>query len=211
MRAHREPSFYIDALNPAFNTLDRERTYLKDGKAIRERKPQAGHQGPHIDDMERMAGEGYRYITVVDTAGHTIRHVLTSAAADMDPTGPLATHMKAKARALGWFRLAACPCALLRTGEMIDDHFVDKSLIGAQPCDPGTYGLNKPCSHALAEKAARQAVNAAAQAKYFEPGAAEKMIAAQQQHTADIVAALRDVMAPVAELAKAGASPKGGK
>lgn len=204
-RANREPAFYIDSQNPAFNAPDREFTYTRDGKIVREKKPQAGHLGTHIDDMQRMRGEGARYITVVKTTGNVVRLVLTSAAGDMDPNSQLAMHVKAKARHYGWFRFGTCPCALLRTGEMLPDHFVEKSLIHAQPCEPGTYSLQSPCPHALAERHARQDAHNATQAKYFEPGAAEKAHAATMAAQQAMIDAQR---ALVAELTKSAPNAK---
>lgn len=205
MSRQHEPSFYMDALNPAFNSTDREHTIMRDGVPVRVKHPQGAHSGTSIDDMTRLPSQGVRYWIVVKNDGNEVYHPLTSSASDTDVDGPYAQQRKRKARFYGWYRKQECPVALLSTGQMHRDHFVDQALLNATPCEHGSYSLRSPCPHALAEQTARRAANEVTQAKYHEPGAAEKMLAAQSKHTTDIVEALRDVMAPVAALAAKGA------
>jgi len=153
----REPCFWTSN-SPGYNTNDRQRTFMKNGVKCVERHPQRGHAG---DYENRLKAPGTRYIRLVDHHGHEIFHTLTNAAAHLDHTAPFGQYMLAKARYLGWFMPGQCPVALLATGEMKRNHFVDQSLIGQAPCDPKSCSYENQCQHSLAERAARMAVTKA--------------------------------------------------
>ena len=153
----REPCFWTSN-SPGYNTNDRQRTFMKDGRKVTERHPQRGHGG---DYENRLKAPGVRYIRVIDHHGHEIFHTLTNAAAHLDHTAPFGQYMLAKARHLGWFMPGACPVALLGTGEMNRNHFVDQTLVGQTPCDPKSCSYENQCKHSKAERAARMAVTQA--------------------------------------------------
>lgn len=204
---HREPTFYTTTNSEqiGYNKPDRESVVIRDGQAVRERHPQAGHQGDY-DEVHRMPGEGYRWITVVKSDGSVVNYVLTNGAADMNPNSEYALDRKQKARFHGWFRLGLCPVALLGAGEMHRGHFADRSLLDAQPCQPGAYSLDSPCKHARAEIEARRAKHAAVEAEsaaaYENKQAAaqraqtDAIVAAQQQQTEALVGAITAAVAP---------------
>ena len=157
----REPCFWTSP-TPGYNTADRQRTFMKDGKRVTERFPQKGHAGDY-DDPNRRKASGTRYIRVIDHYGNEIFHTLTNAAAHLDHTAPFGQYMLGKARAFGWFMPGQCPCALLSTGELHRDHLVDRSLMSATACQPGSYSYENQCPHSKAEQAARKAQNKAVQ------------------------------------------------
>jgi hypothetical protein len=210
---YREPVFWTtsNAEQIGFNSLDREKRIMRDGREVRVKHPQAGHQGDY-DALVRMRGEGYRFMTIVKTNGATVFYTLTNGAADMDPNSGYAIERKQKARFYGWYRIGACPVALLRAGEMHPGHFVDQSLLEAAPCEHGTYGHSKPCPHALAEKAARQKRHAAYEAetaasyanKAEEAQRAQTaaIVAAQQQQTEALVGVITSALNPRAKAVK---------
>lgn len=187
----REPCFFTlsNAEQVGYNSPDRERWVMRDGQRVREKIPQAGHQGDY-DQPIRMRGEGARWVTVVHSDGNVIRHVLTSGAGDMDPNSPYAQERRQKARALGWFPFGSCPVAMLRTGSMHPSHFVDQSLVsGVTPCEHGTFSLDKPCPHAIAERDARMAATKArheAHAISFK-SREEKQLSEQREHNAEML------------------------
>ena len=188
---HREPTFYTttNAEQIGYNKPDRESVVMRDGVAVRIKHPQAGHQGDY-DAPIRMRAEGYRWITVVNSAGNVVPLVLTNGAADMNPNSEYALDRKQKARFHGWYRYGQCPVALLRAGEMHAGHFADASLVKAQPCQPGEYSLERPCKHALAEQAARRAKHNAREQESAQAHA-DKLIASQQAQTNAITEAMR--------------------
>lgn len=151
----REPCFWTST-QPGYNTRDRQRSYMKDGKRVTERFPQRGHAGDYED---RRRAPGTRYVRLIDHHGFEVFHTLTNAAAHLDPTAPFGQYMMAKARHFGWYMPGACPCALLTTGEMKPGHIVDRSLIGQPACAPGSYSYENPCKHALSERVARMEQN----------------------------------------------------
>lgn len=150
----REPCFWTSP-TPGYNTRDRQRTFMKDGRKVTERHPQRGHAG---DYENRLKAPGTRYIRVVDHHGHEIFHTLTNAAAHLDHTAPFGQYMMGKARFLGWFMPGHCPCALLATGDLRPDHIVHRALLSDKACTPGSYSYENQCPHSKAERAARMAV-----------------------------------------------------
>ena len=155
-RHSHEPTFFTTttAEQTGFNRPDRESYVVRGGERMRVKHPQAGHVGEY-DDFVRLRGEGSRWITVVNSQGSVIFHVLTNGAGDMNPNSEYALDRKQKAKFHGWYPIGQCPVALLAAGEMHKGHFADRSMLTAQPCQPGTYSIGKPCKHALAEREAR--------------------------------------------------------
>lgn len=152
---NREPCFWTSP-SPGYNTRDRQRTAMKNGRRVTERFPQRGHAGDYED---RRAAPGTRFIRVIDHYGNEIFHTLTNAAAHLDHTAPFGQYMMGKARALGWFMPGQCPCALLTTGELTRDHILSDEVLRGTPCAPKTYSYENQCPHSLAEQAARKAEN----------------------------------------------------
>ncbi len=156
---NREPCFWTST-SPGYNTQDRQRTLMRDGKMVTERFPQRGHAGDYED---RRVASGTRYLRLIDHHGFEIYHCLTNAAAHLDHTAPYGQYAMAKARHLGWYMPGACPCALLTTGELTQDHLVSEDVRRGTPCAPGSYSYERPCPHSKAERAARAAQNKAIQ------------------------------------------------
>jgi len=151
----REPCFWTSP-TPGYNTRDRQRSFMKDGKRVTERFPQRGHAG---DYENRLRAQGTRFIRIIDHHGHEIFHVLTNAAAHLDHTAPFGQYQMQKARFLGWFMPGQCPCALMATGEMKPDHIMSDEVRRGSPCAQGTYSYENQCPHSKAEQAARRAAN----------------------------------------------------
>lgn len=156
---NREPCFWTSTV-PGYNTRDRQRTEMRDGKRITIRFPQSGHAG---DYENRTRAQGTRYLWMIDHHGFEAPIVLTCAAAHMNPHDAYGQRVMQKARHFGWFLPGQCPCALLTTGELTKDHIVDRTLLTATPCAQGTYDHKNRCKHSLSERAARAAQNKAIQ------------------------------------------------
>lgn len=156
---NREPCFWTSTV-PGYNTADRQRTEMRDGKKVTIRFPQSGHAG---DYENRTRAQGSSFLWMIDHHGFEAPIVFTCAAAHMNPHDAYGQHMQRKARHFGWFMPGQCPCALLTTGELSPNHIVDKSLLKATPCAPGTYDHKRRCPHSLSERAARAAQNKAIQ------------------------------------------------
>lgn len=195
---HRESAFYTtsNAAATGYNSRDREATMFVEGRPVQIKRPQGAHQGDY-DAPVRVRAEGVRWISMVKTDGNTVFYVITCGAGDDNPDSDYARERKQKARALGWFPIASCPIALVANGELTRDHFVDRSMADAHPCEHGTYSIAKPCKHALAEKAARIAAHNAVETEragaYKDPNA--KLIEAQQAQTVALVEALTAALA----------------
>lgn len=186
----KEPTFYTttDSEATGYNKPDREGYVMRNGKAVRVKHPQAGHQGDY-DAVIRMRGEGQRWITVVNSQGNVIYYVLTNGAADMNPNSEYAIDRRRKAKFFGWYPVGQCPVALLAAGEMRRGHFADRALLNEQPCQPGTYSIGKPCKHALAERDARRAAHNKIE-KEVADAHANKLVEAQQAQTEAITKAM---------------------
>lgn len=184
----REPCFWTTT-QPGFNTPHRERQVMVDGRRVREKFPQRGHQGDY-DDLR--PARGIRSVLMIRHDGHTVQVALTNAAAHLDHTTPWGQYQLMKARSLGWFQPSQCPCALLLTGELTREHIVQVEILNSRPCDPGTYSVKAPCPHVLAERAARTAQHnrdeAERLASFRDQG--EKIIDAQRAQTAELVGAI---------------------
>lgn len=193
----REPCFWTST-TPGYNTKDRQRTFMKDGKRVTEKFPQRGHAGDYED---RRKAQGTRFIRVIDHHGHEIFHTLTNAAAHLDHTAPFGQYMMGKARAFGWFMPGACPCALLATGELQPGHIVDRSLLKQPACPTGSYSYENQCPHSIAEQAARKAQNKAAQDEREEKmkGEARLNLEATQEMTATVANAVNKLVEMQAE------------
>ena len=185
---HREPCMWTSTV-PNFNTADRERVSQRDGKVVRERIPQTGTVG---DYDNRQPVNTRRWLPVVRHEGHVVPHVYTNAAAHMDTSTSYAQNEMAVDRALGWFWTGSCPVALIGTGLLSGEQIVDKSLIEARPCAPGSFSEDKPCPHVLAEKTARMKQTAETEreraASYKDP--TDRMIDAQREQQAALITAL---------------------
>ena len=140
----REAIFWTST-SAGYNTRDREKSRMEGGRKVVEKVPQRGHQG---DYESRRPARGVRYITVVRHEGHRVSLVLTSAAAHLDHNTPQGQYQLAKAKHHGWYQIGQCPCALLVTGGMLPEHFVDKKVAKDKPCEHGVYSGAKPCRHA---------------------------------------------------------------
>lgn len=184
----REPCFWTST-TPGYNTGDRQRTYMRNGKRVTEKFPQRGHAGDYED---RRKAPGVRFIRVIDHHGHEIFHTLTNAAAHLDHTAPFGQYMMAKARHFGWYMPGQCPCALIATGELHKDHIVSDEVRNGQPCPPNSYSYENPCPHSVAERKARQAQNDAVQRDREEKmkGIGVKHLEATQELTNKVVEAL---------------------
>lgn len=193
----REPCFWTST-TPGYNTKDRQRTFMKDGKRVTEKFPQRGHAGDYED---RRKAQGTRFIRVIDHHGHEIFHTLTNAAAHLDHTAPFGQYMMGKARAFGWFMPGACPCALLATGELQPGHIVDRSLLKQPACSTGSYSYENQCPHSIAEQAARKAQNKATQDEREEKmkGEARLNLEATQEMTATVANAVNKLVEMQAE------------
>lgn len=191
-----EPTFWTTSNAPQIGYNDADRTAVvvgEDGKRVQVRRPQGAHQGDY-ENPRRLPVEGVRYVTTVRHDGHLVAYTITAGAADIDAHSEYARHRKLKARSLGWFFWGACPCALLRAGQMSPRHIVDESLLEAEPCQHGTYSLANPCPHARAERAARMAKQSQIEIERERSYRAknDKLVEAQRQQTEAIVKAQND-------------------
>ena len=181
----REPCFWsmTPSSNPGYNLQDRERWITAaDGSKRKEKFPQRGHQGDYED---RRPARGVRSITMVRHDGHQDEVVLTNAAAHLDHTTPYGQYVLMKARHLGWFSPGSCPAALIAAGELSPYSFIAPGIADATPCARGTYSLEKPCQHAIAETAARVVKNTAENAARV---AANKSVAEQSAESQKMMA-----------------------
>lgn len=174
----REPIFWTSTI-PGYNDSDRMRTFMRDGKRVTVRYPQRGHVG---DYENKQKAPGDRFLWMIDHHGFEFAMVLTCAAAHLNAHDGYGQDRMRKARHFGWYMPGQCPCALMATGELSPDHIVDRSLIGQQPCEPGTYSFERRCKHSLSERAARAAQNKAIQDERelaMKPDAAKSVEATQ--------------------------------
>lgn len=141
-----------------FNDADRSRPKIVNGRRLLEKFPQSGHLG---DYDGRVMAPGIRYLRMIRHDGNEVFHVLTNAAGHMDHTTPWGQYQMQKARFLGWFGRGECPCALVASRTISGETIVAEGNKGAQPCQPDTYSVEKPCKHALDEIAARLAAHKA--------------------------------------------------
>ncbi len=156
---HREPCFWTTTV-PGYNTADRQKTVMRNGKAVTLKFPQRGHAGDY-EDRQRAPGE--RFVWMIDHHGFESAIVLTNAAAHLNSNDGYGQHVRAKARHFGWYMPGQCPCALLTTGELTPDHIVSDEVRSGTPCPPGSYNYERRCKHSVMEHKARQAQNKAVQ------------------------------------------------
>jgi hypothetical protein len=169
------------------------------GKIVVEKIPQRGHAGGSDYDKPTIQA-GQRWAHVVDHAGNAVRVPLTTGASlfvdDGEEQGNYARIQRMKFRALGWYPVGSCPCALLLSGEMRTSHFADQDVAAQAPCKPKTYSEREPCPHAVAEQKARQKQQHALmleKAEKFKPEV-EKILAGQREQTKEIAAAITESM-----------------
>jgi hypothetical protein len=197
---YREPIFWTSTV-PGYNTADRERRTIRDGKEVVERVPQIGHQG---DYEHKSLAQGIRYIEVVRHEGHIINQVLTNAAAHLDINTGWFQQQRGKALYWGWYPIATCPVALLRTGELQPRHIKDASLLNAQPCEHGTYDREHRCPHSISEQAARSKWWATAEAErvaaYKDP--TDRMIEAGREQSRELANVVADAIKTIADTKK---------
>lgn len=199
-----DPIFWTST-KPGYNDRDRERVRMIKGKKVHEKFPQMGHVG---EPRNKRRAPGVRFIYMINDCGNEVPVVMTTAAAHSDSTGPFAQYQMLKARHFGWFHTGDCPCALLKTGRLTPDHIVDRRLLEVEAaCEPGQFNRDEPCPHAQAEQIARQAAHKAREderlGSYKDQG--ERMIEAQREQTAALIAAIQSV---IADAASAKRSPE---
>lgn len=175
---------------PNYNDKDRHKRYMKNGKRVVEKVPQSGHVGTYAD---KKRAPGVRFVTMVNSVGNTVSVVLTNGAGHMDPNTAYGQYVKRKARALCWFGIGECPCALIRTGEIHPDGFMTEAVRTGDPCPHGSFSGKDPdsmCPHAKAERDARQVEQARSEAERAEKMKGKEdrileLLAAQQLNSAE--------------------------
>lgn len=164
--SNREPIFWT-GVTPGFNDIDRMKaTTLPNGRTVVERVPQGAHDGASpYDNPVRLPSN--RAPVVLKDDGNEVPIVLTTAAAHTDINTGYANQQRRKARAFGWFDVGACPVHLVLSRELLPQCVKERSIfdpvtgdLAARPCSPGTYGPSQPCSHYVAERAARRRLHA---------------------------------------------------
>jgi len=204
---NREPIFWTAVGMPSYNKGDREVASFKNGRRVVEKVPQRAHIGAYDDRRQNTNYE--RWQLVVRHDGHTVRQVLTTAAAHTDANTTYAQNQRNKAMALGWFKLHQCPLALVRTGQMSADKIAATDML--KPTETACSGAQKePCVHALAEIAARQLIRqeeSAVQARAYR-GPMEKMMEANRANVEATVKGLTEALT-AASTVSAAPSAKG--
>lgn len=180
----------------------RTRRLIVDGEVRIERLPQRGHRGDSDYDRPQPVA-GPRWIHVVKNCGSAVRVPITNGASLVVGGGPDGTYssmIDRKAKALGWYSLASCPCALLQVGDLQPHHLASRDLLTAQPCPPRSYSEDNPCPHALAEQEARRAKHEKREAERNKgmQSEAEKLLVAQKEQTKEIVSGITDAVASIA-------------
>lgn len=198
MNIDQQPELLLSTTEE-INENRRRRVTFVNGERRLERLPQVA-QGVHPSN---------RYRDYVRDNGSTVGLVLTNAAADVNPNSSWAQNVKRKAAYFGWYRPDQCPVALLATSELLPAQIVDRSLLDERPCDPSSYGPEKPCKHALSEKAARTARHLAAETERMKgfQSEADRILGATRDQTKAIVDELRadrDLMRRVLEAIASG-------
>lgn len=186
----REPIFWTST-QPGYNNADRESVRIgEDGELVKERFPQRGHDGDY--DNKQPARRGTRFINMVNHGGHTVAVVLTSAAAALDPQTSFGQSQLAMVRFHGWYQPGECPIALVFGGTMGRNTILSKGILDDRPCEPGTYGDDRPCVHSLLEKKTRmerhEKKELARENAYKDPTA--RMIDASKEENARLIAAM---------------------
>lgn len=93
---------------------------------------------------------------MLDQAGNVRFVALGNAnAAAEDGETPYATEIMRYKQAAGWIPAGQCPAALVVSGQ-INPNAVSAKAREGQPCAPGTYSLDKPCAHFVAEQDMRR-------------------------------------------------------
>lgn len=159
-----EAPIFWTTTEPNYNDRDRHKRYMKNGKRVVEKIPQSGHTGGYSD---RKRAAGVRFVTMVNSAGNSVSVVLTNGAGHMDPNTAYGQYVKRKSRALAWFGIGECPCALIATGEVDPEGFHTEQARNGEPCKAGSFSgkdLDGMCPHAKAEMLARQAAQTAHEA-----------------------------------------------
>ncbi len=191
-----EPIFWTSTI-PGFSEQDRRRVRMINGRMVEEKHPQIGHTGD-IRDRKRMAIA--RFVYMINHYGNEIAMVLTTAAAHADANSSFAQYQWRKARAHGWYHTGDCPCALLKTGRLSDDHIppeLVREFNSTEPCKPGEFKRDHPCPHSIKLQKARQRMHAEAEAIRLEPFKTDgkRLIEAQNAQTEALVSMMREAIA----------------
>lgn len=204
----REPCFWTST-KPGYNTRDRQRSFMRDGKRVTEKFPQRGHAGDYED---RRKAPGTRYLRMIDNYGNEVFHVLTNAAAHLDTNTGWAQYQLGKARALGWFMPGACPCALLASRELKREHFLSREVLEGTPCT-GSYSYENQCPHSIAEQKARRSKNAEheAERELKMKGEATLSLEATRDMTKQVGAAVQKLVEMQTGMPVADPPPSDGK
>ncbi len=167
------------------------------GRRLVHRVPQTATYGDYDDP--RSAAPRFR--AVVDDKGNDLHPVITTAAADTDTDGPYARRQRLKWRFYGWYEKGLCPCALYLGGDLHENHIVSPLVLEAalsrQACQPGTYSVQKPCPHSIAEMEARKAKNVSDDAERMKgfKSESDRMIEASAKNSQEIVSGVAGAMA----------------
>jgi hypothetical protein len=165
------------------------------GLPIREKIPQSGHEDGDYDkpNVDRNINRAIHFLR---HDGHVTRNVINMAAADIEGVDFVGKVVRQKARFLGWIPVGRCPIAMRQSGALKKHQIACKDLRDAEKaCESSSE--KKPCPHYFQEEAARKTRQKATQAKKTAAMQtdADKMIAAQQAQTKDIVTGVAGVLA----------------
>lgn len=165
------------------------------GQARYEKIPQRGHVAGDYDNP--VASGQARWLHVLRHDGHVVRVPVTCAAADLDGAQLTSQERRAKAKYFGWIPVGSCPLALVETGELQKGQLIAKAIRDQPMCKQGSYGINKPCPHFLAEELARKDLQRKETVKREKShqSEADKLIAAQGEQTKEIVSGVAGVLA----------------
>ena len=201
MAAFNETPIFWTTTQAGYNDSDRTKRYMRDGKRVVEKLPQSGHVGDYND---RRRARGTRFVKMIDSAGNEIAATLTNAAAHMDPNTGYGQYVKVKARALGWYGVGECPCALIRTAEINAEAFLLDSVRNGEPCSRESFkgdSLHTMCPHGTAERNARVAAHSAHEAERADKMKSKDDKLVEQQgemlkYLADAIGGTKDVPQP---------------
>lgn len=139
------------------------------GAPVMERVPATGKVGlvrvvADIDGLKNQREP--RYVTYLRADGHVTNNVIRASAASQPGTdNSFALFTIAKARHEGWIQVGTCPIDAVQRGDIRPQAIADKTVRAAVdghavPCPRSSLGIshpnNPPCSHFIAEEAARK-------------------------------------------------------
>jgi hypothetical protein len=184
------------------NKARRKVTIRVDNEEREERFPQRGHTGSSDYDKPTEA-TFKRWERYIKACGTDARVPVTNAAAHLDDQSEYGRMIRAKAKTLGWIPVGLCPCAMIMTGALNARLVVDPDVRKGKPCQPGSYAIDKPCPHLVAEQKARRAAHAIREQKraIALKGDVEKLLEGQQEQTKQLVDAVSTAIAQAAKKA----------